>query len=422
MSEAELLFKDAAGYLKPEDIAQLETAYQFSEAAHEGQFRKSGEPYISHPLAVANILAQWHLDPQALTAALLHDVMEDTAVTKTEISDKFGKPVAELVDGVSKLDQIEFETHEEAQAENFRKMLLAMARDVRVILIKLADRLHNMRTLDGHAAEEARAHRARDARDLRADRQPPGAEQLYQELEDLASATSIRTASACCPRRSRRARGNRREVVDKILDAIKQKLADSHIEATVTGREKHLYSIYNKMREKNLSFAQVLDIFGFRIIVKDVPPAISRWARCTSSTSRFPASSRTTSRSPKPTATSRCTPRCSARSAARSKSRSARRRCTRSPKPASPRTGCTRARRLAQRAAQKTHQWLQSLLEMQSESGDSVEFLEHLKVDLFPDEVYVFTPKGKIMALPHGATAWISPTRCTPTSATAASR
>src|SRR3990170_2313008 len=148
MAEAVTLFKEWAGYLKPEDLSQLESAYHFSEAAHEGQFRKSGEPYISHPLAVANILAQWHLDSQALTAALLHDVMEDTSVTKTEISRNFGKPVAELVDGVSKLDRIEFETQEKAQAENFRKMLLAMARDVRVILIKLADRLHNMRTLD----------------------------------------------------------------------------------------------------------------------------------------------------------------------------------------------------------------------------------------------------------------------------------
>jgi len=148
LQTATTLFKEWSSYLKPEDVERLETAYHFSEVAHTGQYRESGDPYISHPLAVASILAQLHLDPQALTAALLHDVMEDTSVTKAEIGKKFGKPVAELVDGVSKLDKIEFETHEEAQAENFRKMLLAMARDVRVILIKLADRLHNMRTLD----------------------------------------------------------------------------------------------------------------------------------------------------------------------------------------------------------------------------------------------------------------------------------
>src|SRR5690349_24126219 len=161
MPEADVLFNEWSGYLRPEDISQLESAYHFSKAAHEGQYRKSGEPYISHPLAVADILAQWHMDPQALTAALLHDVMEDTSVTKTEISRNFGKPVAELVDGVSKLDKIEFESHAEAQAENFRKMLLAMARDVRVILIKLADRLHNMRTL-GAVGDEQRRRIARE--------------------------------------------------------------------------------------------------------------------------------------------------------------------------------------------------------------------------------------------------------------------
>ncbi|HEV2008657.1 MAG TPA: HD domain-containing protein, partial [Burkholderiales bacterium] len=185
MPEAATLFKEWAGYLKPEDVTRLETAYYFSEAAHNGQYRASGDPYISHPLAVANILAQLHLDPQALTAALLHDVMEDTSVTKTEISKKFGKPVAELVDGVSKLDRIEFETNEEAQAENFRKMLLAMARDVRVMLIKLADRLHNMRTLDAVPA----AKRKRVARETLEIYAPIanrlGLDSLYRELQEL---------------------------------------------------------------------------------------------------------------------------------------------------------------------------------------------------------------------------------------------
>ena len=156
MPDGATLLQECAGYLKPDDVAQLQTAYTFSESAHKGQFRNSGEPYISHPLAVAGILAKWHLDPQALTAALLHDVMEDTPITKHELQQTFGKPVADLVDGVSKLDKIEFETQEEAQAENFRKMLLAMARDVRVILIKLADRLHNMRTLDAVPAHKRR--------------------------------------------------------------------------------------------------------------------------------------------------------------------------------------------------------------------------------------------------------------------------
>src|SRR6202795_1871110 len=185
MAEAATLFKEWAGYLKPEDVARVETAYHFSEVAHTGQYRASGDPYISHPLAVANILAQLHLDSQALTAALLHDVMEDTSVTKAEISRKFGKPVAELVDGVSKLDRIEFETHEEAQAENFRKMLLAMARDVRVILIKLADRLHNMRTLQAVESEQRRRV-ARETLEIYAPiSNRLGLDGLYRELQEL---------------------------------------------------------------------------------------------------------------------------------------------------------------------------------------------------------------------------------------------
>ncbi len=185
MSEAELLIRDASSYLKPEDLTQLRSAYEFSEAAHDGQFRRSGEPYISHPVAVASILTQWHLDSQALTAALLHDVMEDTTVTKSELAERFGKLVAELVDGVSKLDKIEFESQEQAQAENFRKMFLAMARDVRVILIKLADRLHNMRTLDVmHPKKRARI--ARETLEIYAPiANRLGLNALYQELQEL---------------------------------------------------------------------------------------------------------------------------------------------------------------------------------------------------------------------------------------------
>src|SRR5215211_1686371 len=270
MPEADVLFKEWSGYLKPEDISQLQSAYSFSKAAHEGQYRKSGEPYISHPLAVADILAQWHMDPQALTAALLHDVTEDTAVTKTDISRNFGKPVAELVDGVSKLDRIEFETHEKAQAENFRKMLLAMARDVRVILIKLADRLHNMRTLD--AVEPAKRRRiARETLDIYAPiANRLGLNEIYQELEDLSFKHLYPDRYRVLAKAVKAAGGNRREVVSKVMEALKRKLHDSKVDAQVHGREKHLYSIYRKMREKHLSFAQVLDVFAFRIVVNEV--------------------------------------------------------------------------------------------------------------------------------------------------------
>src|ERR671913_830966 len=271
MSEAAVLFKEWSGYLKPEDITQLQSAYTFSKAAHEGQYRKSGEPYISHPLAVADILAQWHMDPQALTAALLHDVTEDTALTKSEISRNFGKPVAELVDGVSKLDHIEFETYEEAQAENFRKMLLAMARDVRVMLIKLADRLHNMRTL-GAVPPAKRRRVARETMEIYAPiANRLGLNALYHELQELAFSHLYPTRYRVLAKATKAARGNRREMIGRTLEAIKKKLAESGIAATVFGREKHVYSTYRKMIEKHLSFSEVHDIFGLRVIVADVP-------------------------------------------------------------------------------------------------------------------------------------------------------
>jgi guanosine-3',5'-bis(diphosphate) 3'-pyrophosphohydrolase len=405
MSEAELLFKDAAGYLKPEDVVQLQDAYQFSEMAHQGQFRKSGDPYISHPIAVAKILTQWHLDSQALTAALLHDVMEDTAVTKNEISDKFGKHVADLVDGVSKLDRIESQTQEQAQAENFRKMLLAMARDVRVILIKLADRLHNMRTLQVmHPKKRARI--ARETLEIYAPiAHRLGLNQLYTELQELAFRHLYPNRYNVLSKALLRARGNRREVVDKILESIKQRLADGHLEAAVTGREKNLYSIYKKMLEKNLSFAEVFDIYGFRVIVRDTAACYLALGALHQLYKPIPGKFKDYIAIPKANGyqslhTTLFGPFGT---------------------PIEVQIRTLEMHKIAEAGVashwlykehegqindlhRKTHQWLQSLLEMQSESGDSIEFLEHLKVDLFPDEVYVFTPKGKIMSLPHGAT------------------
>ena len=266
---APALFLEWSAYLKPEDLSQIQAAYHFSENAHEGQFRKSGEPYIAHPLAVASILGKWHLDSQALTAALLHDVVEDTEVTKNEIAEQFGRPVAELVDGVSKLDRIQFDTQEKAQAENFRKMLLAMARDVRVMLIKLADRLHNMRTLDA-VHPEKRQRVARETLEIYAPiANRLGLNSIYQEMEDLSFRHLYPDRFRVLAKAVRTARGNRREVVSKVLDGIERKLREHNIEAQVQGREKHLHSVYRKMREKHLSFAQVHDVFGFRIVVRD---------------------------------------------------------------------------------------------------------------------------------------------------------
>ena len=406
MPEAAALFKEWAGYLKPEDVTRLETAYHFSEAAHHGQFRDSGDPYISHPLAVANILAQLHLDSQALTAALLHDVMEDTSVSKAEISRKFGKPVAELVDGVSKLDRIEFETHEEEQAENFRKMLLAMARDVRVILIKLADRLHNMRTLDAVPAEKRRRI-ARETLEIYAPiANRLGLNSIYQELEELSFRTLYPARYRVLSKALKSARGNRREVVGKVQEAISKRLKADGVDAAVHGREKHIHSIYRKMREKHLSFAKVHDVFGFRIVVEDIPSCYLVLGALHSLYKPIPGKFKDYIAIPKDNGyqslhTTLFGPFGS---------------------PLEVQIRTQDMHKLAEAGVashwlykssdaslnelqKKTHQWLQSLLEIQSGSGTSSEFLEHVKVDLFPDQVYVFTPKGKILSLPRGATA-----------------
>ncbi|MGQ0652145.1 MAG: RelA/SpoT family protein [Betaproteobacteria bacterium] len=397
---------DRFGYLKPKDVARLTEAYRFSEAAHAGQTRQSGEPYISHPLAVAEILAQWHLDGQTLMAALLHDVTEDTSVTNDEISDTFGKPVAELVDGVSKLDRIEFQSAEDAQAENFRKMLLAMARDVRVILIKLADRLHNMRTL-GAVPLAKRRRVARETMEIYAPiANRLGLNTLYHELQELAFAHMYPLRYKVLAKATAAARGNRREMIGRTLEAIKRKLAESGIEATVFGREKHVYSTYRKMIEKHLSFSEVHDIFGCRVVVKDIPACYLALGALHSLYKPIPGKFKDYIAIPKANGyqsihTDLIGPY---------------------GVPVEVQLRTEQMHRLAESGVashwlykedtdtlselqKQTHRWLQSLLEIQHQSGDPQEFLEHVKVDLFPDEVYVFTPKGRILSLPRGATA-----------------
>ena len=393
-----------SAYLKPADLDRIEEAYRFSDAAHQGQFRQSGEPYISHPVAVAGILSEWQLDAQTLSAALLHDVMEDTHVSKEEIASRFGKPVADLVDGVSKLDRIEFQSAQEAQAENFRKMLLAMARDVRVILIKLADRLHNMRTLD--AVSPAKRRRiAKETIEIYAPiASRLGLDALYRELQDLSFQHTYPLRHRVLAKAIRSARGNRREVVGKIAEGIKAKLADAKIEATVQGREKHLFSIYRKMAEKSLSFSEVLDIYGFRVIVNDTPSCYLALGALHAIYKPVPGKFKDYIAIPKANGyqslhTTLIGPYGT---------------------PVEVQIRTWDMNRIAETGVashwlykddqafnevqQRTHRWLQSLVEIQNASGDPAEFLEHVKVDLFPDEVYVFTPKGKIMSMPRGAT------------------
>jgi len=407
MSEIAEFTRHLGNYLPPPDIALVERAFEFSESAHRGQFRKSGEPYITHPLAVASILSQWRLDAHGLAAALLHDVTEDTTVTKAEIESSFGKPVADMVDGVSKLDQIEFTTREEAQAENFRKMLLAMAKDVRVILIKLADRLHNMRTLDAmaHAHRRRIAHETVDIYAPIANRL--GLNALYLELQDLAFKQLYPMRYRVLAQAVKAARGNRREVMNRLLDVIRDGLAKSGIAAHVSGREKTIYSVYKKMQEKRYTFSQVFDIYGVRVLVADPTACYAALGVLHSLYKPIPGKFKDYIAIPKANGyqslhTTLFGP-------------------FGTPLEAQIRTHDMH--RIAEagvaahwlyktgdgldiaKAQQQTHRWLQSLLEIQSESRDSKEFLENIKGDLFPEEIYVFTPKGKIMALPRGATA-----------------
>jgi GTP pyrophosphokinase len=398
--------RPALAYLSPDEISTLEVAYEFSRSAHEGQFRKSGEPYISHPLAVAGILAEWHLDAQTLTAALLHDVVEDTPATAGEIETRFGKAVALLVDGVSKLDKLAFASEQQAQAENFRKMLLAMAQDVRVILVKLADRLHNMHTMDSMPVEKRRRIATETLEIYAPIANRLGLHAVYQELEDLGFRYSHPNRYQVLAKAVKAGRGNRRELVERIRIAMQEKLEQANIEASISGREKHLYSIYSKMQEKSLAFSEVFDIYGFRVVVRDQQNCYLALGALHSLYKPIPGKFKDYIAIPKangyqslhsilfgPNGT-----------------------------PIEVQIRTTDMNRLAESGVAshwmyksadtalsdvqtRTHRWLQSLLDIQADHGDSPEFLEHIKVDLFPDEVYVFTPKGKIMAMPRGATA-----------------
>jgi len=405
--EAELLVSEVSQYLKPEDLALLKSAYFFGQKAHFGQFRKSGEPYISHPVTVARILGELRLDAVTLTAALLHDVVEDTGILKQEISERFGPSVAELVDGVSKLDKIKFQTQADMQAENFRKMLLAMAQDVRVILIKLADRLHNMRTLEVMSLEKR--HRiAQETLEIYAPiAHRLGLENIYQELQELGFRFSYPTRYKVLLKATKAARGNRREVVGKILDAIKQRLQETELDAVVTGREKHLYSIYKKMAEKHLSFSDVLDIYGFRVIVRDVSSCYVALGALHGLYKPIPGKFKDYIAIPKQNGYQSLHSTLLGPYGL----------------PIEIQIRTHEMHHIAEAGVashwlykskntdagtddlhMKANQWMKGLLETLNDSSDSLEFLEHLKVDLFPGEVYVFTPQGKILTLPRGAT------------------
>ena len=399
------VFIDSLSYLPPEELQIVRDAYLFSEQAHRGQFRLSGEAYITHPLAVAGAIAEWQMDVEGVVAALLHDVMEDTTVGKSEIAERFGKPVADLVDGLSKLDKIEFQSHEEAQAENFRKMLMAMARDLRVVLIKLADRHHNLQTMAAVRADKRRRI-ARETLEIYAPiASRLGLNKLFQELQDLSFQLIYPMRARVLARALKAARGNRRELLSRILEGIKGKLRDTGIDAQVFGREKSLYSIYRKMLEKRLSFSQVLDVYGFRVVVTDVPTAYLALGSLHALYKPVPGKFKDYIAIPKPNGyqslhTTLIGPHgtpfeLQIRTAAMDNV---------AQEGIASHWLYKDGESFGAELQQKTTKWFHSLLDLQSTAGDTSEFFEHVKVDLFPHEIYVFTPKGKIIALPRGAT------------------
>ena len=405
MQTIDALATQLTQYLDQNQVDQVVRAFEFAEVAHEGQFRKSGEPYINHPLAVAAILAEMRMDHQCLMAALLHDVIEDTGVPKHQIGSEFDKEVAELVDGVSKLSSM-FHSRAEAQAENFQKMTLAMAKDIRVILVKLADRLHNMRTL-GYLAPEKRRRIAKETLEIYA----PialrlGMNQIRVEFEELGFRALYPLRSSMIEKAVRRARGNRKEVVGKILKSIEACLDRDQLGAEVFGREKHLYSIYDKMRAKRRSFTEIMDVYAFRIIVDDVDtcyrtlgavhnlykPVAGRFKDYIAIPKANGYQSLHTTLFGMHGLPIEIQIRTHEMEEFANRGIAGHWLYKSQDTAASP--GHKRAR-----------EWMQGLLELQQSAGNSLEFIENVKIDLFPDEVYIFSPMGEIYELPQGSTA-----------------
>lgn len=396
----------AITYLKKTEIQDVYKAYDYAFECHIDQKRRSGEPYITHPVSVACIAANLHLDAPSIIAALLHDVVEDTPATLKEVESQFGKQVAKLVDGLSKLDKLNFNDVVEAQAENFRKMLLAMSSDIRVMIIKLCDRMHNMQTL-GHLNEQKRKRIAQETVDIYAPiANRLGLNRIYQELENLCFKHIHPLRHQTITKAIASARGNRKEVVEKILTEVEAKLKKEKIKAEILGREKQPASIHKKMSEKNLGFSEISDIYAFRIIVDDIKDCYYALGALHSLYKPIPGRFKDYIAIPKANGyqslhttlfgpfgmpleiqirTLLMNNLAEAGIAAHWMYK-------------------TKENQVS-RLQQDTNQWLKRLLEIQSDSADSLEFLEHLKVDLFPDEVYVFSPKGKIFVLPKGSTA-----------------
>lgn len=411
MGNNRLEFKPLHGklhYLPLAQIKKIYKAYRIARDAHLGQKRDSGEDYITHPIVVASILADNHLDYESISAAILHDVIEDTGISKEFIQQTFGDSIAELVDGVTKLTKMEFSSRAEAQAESFRKMVLAMSHDIRVILVKLADRLHNMKTLSG-VVPEKRQRIARETLDIYAPiANRLGMYELSLELESLAFAYLYPRRHKVLQDAVEKVRGNRKEIMQSIEHALHQAVTEFHLDkAIISGREKHLYGIYKKMRKRHLSFTDIMDVYAFRIVVDTIEECYRALGMVHGVYKPIPGKFKDYIAIPKYNGyqslhTKLCGPygipieiqiRTKAMDQEANKGIAAHWLYK------------TNDKLITDVSHIRAQQWVNNLLEMQKNTGSSLEFIESVKIDLFPDEVYVFTPKGHIMELPRGATA-----------------
>lgn len=407
MPTIDALAERLSNYLEPEQINQVCRAYYYAEQAHEGQFRRSGDPYIIHPLAVANILAEMHMDAQSLMAAMLHDVIEDTAVPKEALIGQFGETVSELVDGVSKLTHIKFESQEAKQASNFQKMAMAMARDIRVILVKLADRLHNMRTLSAMPPEKKRRISTETLEIYAPIANRLGISNIRIELEELCFEAKHPMRSNLIQKAVKAARGNRSELVEKISESVKKRLKEEGLKARVIGREKHLYSIYRKMQEQKKSFKQIMDVYGFRIIVDNVDSCYRALGFIHNLYKPVPGRFKDYIAIPKSNGYQSLHSTVVGVGGVHIEVQ-----IRTEDMEAMAHNGIAahwlykdEDEAKQSKGSQRAREWVKGLLELQQNAGNPQEFIESVKLDLFPDDTYVFSPKGRIIDMPKESTA-----------------
>jgi RelA/SpoT family (p)ppGpp synthetase len=393
-----------SGYLDQTQIDDCVRAYEFGAIAHNGQFRKSGEAYICHPLSVALILSEMHMDARGIMAAILHDVIEDCHVSKKELANYFGVEVADLVDGVTKLTKIAHRSQAETQAENVRKMFLAMGKDLRVILVKLADRLHNMRTL-GAMPPEKKRRIARETLDIYAPiANRLGMNSIRHQLEALGFEAMYPFRYAVLCNALKKARGNRRKIVDTIENAIKNRLEQANLPCSVSGREKHIYSIYQKMHRKKLSLSAVFDVYAFRIFCADVDCCYRVLGIVHDLYKPIPGRFKDYIALPKANGYQSLHTLLIGPYGLPIEIQIRTHEMHQMSESGIAAHWLYKCDDKAEKIQARAHEWLKDLLEIQKSAGDSLEFIDNLKVDLFPQEVFVFTPKGKIIKIARGAT------------------